>query len=145
MHAFLRRQRRIALDTSPFIYQLEENLRYVALVDPIFRWIDQPGHAALSSTITMTELLVQPYRDGDQDRVNQFYSLLTSYPQLEWVAPDLEIADMAALLRARHRMRMPDALQAATAITQQVTGFITNDAVFKRVPSFQTLVLDDLL
>ena len=143
--AFLRRHRRIALDTSIFIYELEANERYVALADRVFAWIEQPGHAAVTSTITMTELLVQPYRESDEARVDQFYGLLTTYPHLDWVAPDLEIADMAARLRVLHRLKTPDALQAATAARADATGFVTNDPVFERVEAFETLLFDQLL
>ena len=93
----------------------------------------------------MTELLVQPYRDGDEQRVDRFYGLLATYPNLEWVAPDLEVADIAARIRAAHRLRTPDALQAATAIRSQATGMITNDSVFERLKEFETLVLDRIL
>ena len=143
--AFLRRHRRIALDTSIFIYELEANERYVALADRVFAWIEQPGHAAVTSTITMTELLIQPYRESDEARVDQFYGLLTTYPHLDWVAPDLEIADIAARLRALHRLKTPDALQAATAARADATGFVTNDPVFERVEAFETLLFDQLL
>jgi predicted nucleic acid-binding protein len=93
----------------------------------------------------MTDLLVQPYRESDDARVDQFYGLLTTYPHLEWIAPDLEIADMAASLRALHRLKTPDALQAATAARSQATGFVTNDAVFERVEAFETLLFDQVL
>jgi predicted nucleic acid-binding protein len=145
LSAFLRRHRRIAIDTSIFIYELEANERYVALADRVFAWIEQPGHTAVTSTITMTELLVQPYRESEEARVDQFYGLLTTYPHLDWIAPDLEIADMAARLRAMHRLKTPDALQAATAVRSQATGFITNDAVFERVEAFETLLFDQVL
>jgi predicted nucleic acid-binding protein len=145
LRAFLRRHRRIAIDTGIFIYELEANPRYVDLADPVFAWIEQPGHSAVTSTITMTELLVHPYRDADEDRVNLFYGLLTRYPNLEWIAPDLEVADMAARLRARYSLRTPDALEAATAARSQATGFVTNDPIFQRVEAFETLLFDDLL
>lgn len=142
--AFLQNNRRLALDTSIFIYQLEAHPRYAVFTDHIFAWLERPGHYAATSTITMTELLVQPYRDSGEQRINEFYALLSTYPNLEWVAPDLRVADIAARLRARHRLRTPDALQAATALQAQVTGLISNDAVFKRVDAFETLLLDDL-
>ena len=145
MQGFLRRHRRIALDTSIFIYELEATPRYAALTTPIFSWIEGSRHSAVTSTITMAELLVQPYRDGNQDRVNQFYGLLTTYPHLEWIAPDLEIADLAARFRALYGMRIPDALHAATAAGRQATAFVTNDAIFRRVDAFETLVLKELL
>jgi predicted nucleic acid-binding protein len=93
----------------------------------------------------MTELLVQPYRNSDDDQVNEFYGLLTTYPNLEWIAPDLEIADAAARFRARHRMRTPDALQAATAVRLEATGFIANDSIFERINEFETLLFEELL
>ena len=71
--------------------------------------------------------------------------LRTLFPNLHWVAPNLEIADLAARLRARHRLRTPDALHAATAVHVRATGLITNDPVFERVETFETLVLDQLL
>ena len=145
LRAFLRRHRRIALDTSIFIYQLEANSRYVGLTDPIFKWIEQPGHAAITSTITMLELLVQPYRDANDRLVDEFYGLLSTYPNLHWTAPDLNAADIAARLRAAHKLRTPDALQAGCAIHGLATGLITNDPIFKRVATFETLVLDELL
>ena len=145
MRAFLRRHRRIAIDTSIFIYELEANPRYVTVADPIFAWLHEPGHGAVTSTITMTELLVQPYRDADEGRVNGFYGLLSTYPNLEWVAPDLEIADLAARFRAQYRLRTPDAIQAATAARSQATGLVTNDPLFRRVEAFETLLADDVV
>jgi predicted nucleic acid-binding protein len=128
-----------------FIYQLEANARYLALTDQIFIWIERPGGKAVTSTITMTELLVQPYRAADQQQADEFYVLLSTYPNLEWIAPNLEIADRAAKLRAVHGLRTPDALQAATAVHAGATGFVTNDPVFERVIDFETLLLDKLL
>ena len=145
LRAFLRRHRRIALDTSVFIYQLEANARYLALTDQIFTWIERPGGKAVTSTITMTELLVQPYRAADQQQADEFYVLLSTYPNLEWIAPNLEIADRAAKLRALHGLRTPDALHAATAVHAGATGLVTNDPVFERVKDFETLLLDKLL
>lgn len=145
LRTFLRRHRRVALDTSIFIYQLETNPQYLAFTDHIFSWLERPGCKAVTSTITMTELLVQPYRNNDIERVDEFYALLSTYPNLEWVAPDLAIADLAAQIRALHRLRTPDALQAATAVSTQATGLITNDPVFERVQGFETVVLDRLI
>jgi predicted nucleic acid-binding protein len=144
LRTLLRRHRRIALDTIIFIYQLEGNQRYLALTDCTFAWLEGPDSEAVTSTITMTELLVQPYRVRNEQRVDEFYGLLSTYPNLEWVAPNLEIADMEARLRALHRLRTPDALQAATAVHAGATALITNDAVFERVEGFEALVLERL-
>ncbi len=145
LRGFLRSHQRIALDTSVFIYHLEPNPKYLPYTDLIFSWLERSESMAVTSTITMTELLVLPYRQGDEQKADDFYSLLSTYPHLDWIAPNLEIAEPAARIRALHRLQTPDALQAATAAHSQATGLITNDAVFKHVDGFQTLVLDELL
>lgn len=142
LRGFLQRHRRIALDTSIFIYQIESNPRYAALADTVFEWLERPSHSALTSTVTMMELLVQPYRESSEERVDRFYALLGAYPRLDWIAPTLEIADIAARLRARHRLKPPDAIQAATAIKGAATAFITNDSAFEPVQLFRTAILD---
>ena len=145
LRLFLRRHRRIALDTSIFIYQLEANARYLPLTESVFSWVERTGHEAVTSTITMTELLVPSYRDNDEHRVDAFYGLLSTYPNLQWIAPNLETADLAAKLRAVYRLRTPDALQAATAIRAQATGLITNDPTFARIAELETAILDQFL
>jgi predicted nucleic acid-binding protein len=143
--AFLRHHSRIAIDTNIFIYQLEENLRYLALTDSIFSWLSRRAFSGISSTLTMTELLVQPLRRGDSAGASLFYSLLTAYPNLHWIAPDLDIAQLAAQLRANYRLKTTDALIAATAMHASATGLITNDAALSRVEGLDVLVLETLL
>jgi hypothetical protein len=44
----------------------------------------------------MAELLVQPYRAGNEEIADQFCGLLSTYPNSTWIAPSLEVADLAA-------------------------------------------------
>ncbi|MGA8431880.1 MAG: PIN domain-containing protein [Candidatus Sulfotelmatobacter sp.] len=143
VRAVLRNHRSIALDTSIFIYQLQSNPRYVNLTHQIFQWLERPGSRAVTSTITMTEILIQPYRDNDQDLIDKFKGLLFIYPNLEWISPDLEIASRAAEIRAHHHLQTPDAVRAATAIDACATAFLTNDPIFRRITSLEVLILDD--
>lgn len=145
LRTFLRAHRRIALDTCIFIYQWEGNPRYSRLTDYIFASLEQSELVAVTSTITMTELLVHPYRDHDVVRVNELFGLLSTYPNLEWVAPQLEIAAGAAEIRAQFGLRTPDALQAATAVHAHALALLTNDPVFQRIPTLDVLILDDLV
>jgi len=142
---FVARHSRIALDTSVFIFQIEENAKYVGITNQLFRWLSSAKGEGVTSTITMVELLVHPYREKDDDRVDGFYALLSTYPNLAWIPTTLEIADRAAKLRAQHRLKTPDAIQAATAVASQATGFVSNDPAFLRVGDLDVLVLDDLL
>jgi len=142
--------------------------RYGALAESVFEWIQQPGGKAVTSVITLTELLVPLYRqpgslNGESPRkpsdignltylpsgeakASEFILLLTdAYPNLEWIPTDFAIAELAARYRARYGLKTPDALHAATAVHAKATGFVTNDASFNRVKEFETLQFEKLL
>ncbi len=142
---FLRRHRRVALDTSIFVYHVQGNPRYLPATDHLFAWLERPLSNAVTSCISVTELLVQPIRESDEKLVGEFFLLLTRYPHLEWMPTTVPIAALAARFRATYRLRTPDALQAATAVYSAATGLITNDVSFRRLTEIQVLVLDDLL
>ncbi len=116
-----------------FIYQIEGSQPYADIVHPIFDWLAKAKGTAVTSTTTMLELLVRPYQLSNLDLVNEFYALFSTYPNLIWTELTLEIADQAARIRAEHKLRTPDAIQAATALSAQATGFVTNDEVFSRI------------
>jgi predicted nucleic acid-binding protein len=145
LSGYLKRHKRIGLDTNIFIFQLEDNRKYIDFVHPIFQWLEAPASYAATSTVTMLELLVHPYQRSDVDTVNRFYALLSTYPNLHWVDLTLPVADAAARLRAELNFKTPDAIQAASALASEATGFISNDAAFKRLKNMDVLVLDDLL
>jgi bifunctional DNA-binding transcriptional regulator/antitoxin component of YhaV-PrlF toxin-antitoxin module len=115
------------------------------LCDPVFQAIENNEIKATTSTLKFLEILVQPYRKKLDDLVLKFFALLTTYPNLQWVDLNLDIADTAARLRAEHRLKTPDAIQEATAICSMATGLLRNQAAFKRVKGFDTLLLDDCL
>jgi predicted nucleic acid-binding protein len=141
----LTRHNRIAIDTSVFIFQLEENAKYVGLANQVFRWLNTAKASAVTSTVTMLEVLVHPYREEDQDGVDAFYALLSTSPNLSWVPASLDVTDQAARLRAEHKLKTPDAIQAATALLSQATGLISNGPAFARVKQLDVLIFDDLL
>ena len=115
----LSRHRRVALDANVFIYQEEAHPRYLPLTREVFSWLESPQSTAVTATMTMTELLVLPYRQRDQARADLFCALLSTLPHLEWIPLNLKIADIAARLRATHRLKTPDSLQAATCFRRR--------------------------
>ena len=145
LRAFLRGHGRIALDTNVFIYHFEANAKYQAFTDPIVEWLEEADSLGVASTITLTEMLVQPLRDGDVARAHLYDGLLSTYPNLQWIAPDLDVARLAAHYRAQYRLKTIDALIAATAIHASATGLITNDAALSRIEGLDVLVLETLL
>jgi predicted nucleic acid-binding protein len=103
------------------------------------------GHDdGLCSVVTLTEVLVQPLRQGNQQLVQDYSDLLLRRQHLAIVSIDPAIARTAADLRARYNLRTPDALQVAAALENGCQAFLTNDASLRRVTEIRVLVLDEL-
>ncbi len=132
----------IALDTAPLIYFVEENPCFLERVRPFFNGLELAEFKAFTSTLTITETLVKPLRQGLLERTRTFRNLLAEY--MDIIPVTAEIAESAARLRADHGLRTPDAIQVATAITHQADFFLTNDARLGRLKPLKVLVLSDL-
>jgi predicted nucleic acid-binding protein len=122
---------------------VEHHPRYSHFCETLFDRIEAGKTRATTSTLTLLEVLVQPYRQNNEELVMKFYALLTSYPHLTWVSMTLNVADRAAKLRAEHGLKTPDSIQAASAISYGATGFICNDKIFKKVKEFESLIIND--
>ena len=86
---------------------------------------------------------MQPYRLRKDDLVLKFYSLLTTYPHLAWIPMTLNVADLAAKLRAEHNLKTSDSIQAASAVACGASGFVCNDKMFGKVGASESFILDD--
>jgi predicted nucleic acid-binding protein len=144
-NAFFKKHRKVYLDTSVFIYFVEHHPLYYDLCDEIFRDIEEGRIEAATSTLTLTEILVQPYRLKKEELVLKFYSLFTTYPHLRWIQLTLGISDLAAKLRAEHNLKTPDAIQIASALANGATGFVCNDKAFRKAKDIDCLILGDLV
>lgn len=134
----------IALDTAIFIYWIEENPTYLAKVEPLFRAIDRGAIEAVTSAITLLELLVVPYRAGKVALAERYEQLLTRASHLRVVDIDRQQLRAAAQLRAAHGVRTPDALQLAAGLATRATTMITNDRRLPGIPGLEVLQLGDL-
>lgn len=142
---FLQEHRSVFIDISLFIYFIEKHPRYYPVCDRIFKDVEAGRIVAATSTLSLLEVLVQPYRQKKDDLILKFYSLLTTYPSLTWIDLTLETADIAARLRAEYNLKTPDSIQAASAIASGAAGFIYNDSAFKKLKEIKCLILNDCL
>jgi hypothetical protein len=78
----IRQAGRVGLDTSLFIFYLEDHPRYLSLCDEVFDLLEQGGAEAVTSTVNLLEVLVQPLALGKADLVNEYRSFLTETPHL---------------------------------------------------------------
>lgn len=145
LEEFLGRHQQFGVDTMVFIYHLEDHPTYAPLTQRIFEAWEEGRNVGVTSVITLLEILVKPKQEGNVEATQDYRELLTTLPNLHILDIDLALADLASDLRAKYRMRTPDALQLAAALHAGATGFISNDERLKRVAEIETLLLDDLL
>ncbi|MCA9879458.1 MAG: PIN domain-containing protein [Thermomicrobiales bacterium] len=98
---------------------------------------------AVISVLSLTELLVVPARSGKPFLVERTENLIRAIPNLRLIDVDADIARVAAILRARHRLRTADAVLLATSLHQGATAFVTYDFRLKAVTELEILMLDD--
>lgn len=138
-------RQRIGLDTNLFIYFLDDHPRYGAWCASLFDLIERGQNPAVTSTVTLLELLVQPYRDHKDELAQKIFALTSTYPKLEWVSLTMNLADRAAELRAHYRLSTPDAIQLATAISHHAVRFYGNDRALQRVNEIECIIVEDLI
>lgn len=135
----------VALDTSIFLYFIEEHPLYLPLVEPLFEAIDTGELEAVTSSLTLLEVLVVPFRFSNAVLIERYETLLTKSQGLRLVDLDRDFLRAVAQVRASTRAKTPDAIQLAAAMAAGCPVFLTNDDRIPELPSLRVLVLDDYL
>jgi predicted nucleic acid-binding protein len=134
----------IGLDTSVFIYHVESHARYLPLTGQLLAGVQAGRWTAITSTITLMELAVRPWQLGQPAVAREDEVLLVNFPHLTVADMTRHVARRAARLRADHRLRPADAIQAATALVHGATALVTNDRALTRLSvDIDVIVLDD--
>lgn len=137
---------RIGLDTSVFIYHLEAHPDYLPLTKTILGGVQAGQWQAITSTITIMELTVHPWRINRPDIARQYEVILANFPNLILAEVSRDIARRAAQLRATYNLRPADALQVATAIVNRATAWVSNDKKLKRLaPVLDVVILEEFI
>lgn len=134
----------LGLDTAPIIYFVEAHPRYDKRVTAIFQRISAGTLTGVTSVISLSEVLVQPVQQNNMALAQSFRTILLQSTNFLTLPIDAACAEQAAALRARYRLRTPDALQIATALSVGCQAFLTNDAGLRRVDDLRVITLDDL-
>lgn len=145
LDAALRSVSRLYLDTAPLIYWVEAHPDYIMKMDRVVDAIETTPLRALTSVLTLVEVLVQPLRVGNTDLAQEYHDILVMRDDYRLVEISTDIAISAAAIRARYSLRTPDAIHVATAIKMGCDAILTNDRDFRRVTDLNGLVLDDLV
>jgi predicted nucleic acid-binding protein len=136
----------IGLDTSIFIYFLENNERYGELSRITINGIEKGKWEGVTSTITLMEITVRPWQLGRESAAREYEAILVHFPNLSIVDVDRKVARAAAQLRAKYNISPPDALQVAASLSYGAKAFFTNDKRLSKLDEvIEILVLDDFV
>jgi predicted nucleic acid-binding protein len=126
----------LLLDTAPIIYCLEDHAELGPRFQPLFEAHRNGELRFAITTITLAEVLTGPLQSNDEALARRYRAILES-----WQVVDLDrgIAESAARLRASLRLKLPDAVQAASALAINADALVTHDRDFSRLKSMRVL------
>ena len=106
----------ICLDTAPVIYYIEKNVKYLPSLNPLFQLIDSGELVAITTNITLLEVMVHPIRKGNRSLAESYRNILLHSDGFTTYEITHELAEYASGLRAEYNIRTPDAIQISAAI-----------------------------
>jgi predicted nucleic acid-binding protein len=135
----------VGVDTSVFIYFIEEHPKFLPLIESLFREADEGRRELVTSALTLLEVLVVPYRSGDQLLAARYEAILTRSRGIRVTEISRGHLRAAAQLRAATGAKTPDSLQLVAALAGECKAFLTNDRDLPPVPGIRIVQLSSYL
>lgn len=120
----------VLVDSAPIIYLLEANAKFAAHFAPLFqRHADGEIRLAVT-TVTVAEVLSGPLKHGEEVLAKRYRAVLEAWQVVDFTC---DIAESAARLRGKYGLKLPDALQVASALSINADALVTHDRDFSKV------------
>ncbi len=128
--------RRIYLDTNIFIAAYEWRDEIGAQLFDLLGTERSGKPKFVSSELTLSELLVAPYKNKDDDLIQTYDGIILTSDWLEVPSVSRRILRYGALLRAAYTgLKLPDAIHLSTAIGSNCSHILTGDHGIKGIYS----------
>ena len=135
----------VFLDTSPIIYLIESNPLFYPKISSYVAISIKNDVPILTSVISIAEFGVKPKKINKLELIEDLEQML-SVLQIKVVDINLETAEISSSLRAKYEsLKSFDALQLASAISNNCNVFVTNDKRLKTITEINVLTMDELL
>lgn len=135
----------VYVDAQAVIYTVERRPVYAPLLRPLWAAVQAGIVEAVTSELTVLEVLVGPLKTGNPalaTAFEQFFRL----PGVRLVPVTAAVLRDAAGLRAAvPKLKTPDAIHAATAARERCVQFVTNDFAFRAGAGVPVVILQDVL
>lgn len=127
----------VVVGSAPLIYLLDGHPEFAPLFEGLFEAHERGALQIAISTIAVAEVLAGPFKHGQDVLAKRYEKALAGF---EVVPVSQEIAVTAARLRAGSGLRLPDALQAATALEIGAAALVTHDRDFSRLTGLRVIL-----
>jgi len=140
----LQRHHVILLDSCIWIYYIEDHPRYADLIESMLAQCVDRKTRLLTSDLSLLEIKVAPLKQQSVAGAGEYELLLDRFPNLSLLPIDRAVLNRAARLRARYRLRTPDAIILASGLVHGATLAVSNDDDWNKVSGIEHRCLDEL-
>jgi predicted nucleic acid-binding protein len=133
----LREGATVLVDTAPWIYLLQDHPVFAPRFAGLFEAAESGRLQVALSTVTLAEVLTGPHQSGQMALAKRYEAALSAY-RLVPLTPDLAV--LAAQLRVQYRLKLPDAVQLASALDIGAAALVSHDRDFSRVQGLPVLM-----
>ena len=126
----------VLVDTNPIIYLFENN-PLASRFSFVFEAVENGYIQALVTPITLSEVVSGPLKNGNEALAEKYRQVLTNSAGWKLREIDGDIAVLAARIRLQHRLKLPDAIQLATALHEGCYALVSHDRDFKDIQNIR--------
>ena len=127
----------VLVDTAPWIYLLEDHAEFAPRFVGLFEAAERGQIQLALSTLTLAEVLTGPFKAGQTALAKRYETALGAY---QVVPLSAAVASLAAQLRVQYRLKLPDAVQLASALLIGASALVTHDRDFSAVQGLPVLM-----
>lgn len=126
----------LVLDSAPIIYWFEDRAGFAERFEPVFS-LQAAGRVRFAvTTIATAEVLSGPFKTHDHACASRYRATMESWRIVELTA---DLAEAAARLRAQFKLKLPDAIQVASALAINADALVTHDRDFSGIAGLRVI------
>jgi predicted nucleic acid-binding protein len=126
----------VLVDTAPIVYVLEAHPQLAPRFQPLFD-LQAAGDILFAvTTTTIAEVLTGPLAAGEEALARRYRAVMESWQVIDLT---VDLAESAARFRAALKLKLPDAIQVASAIAVNADALVTHDRDFSRVKALMVM------
>ena len=126
----------VLVDSAPIIYTLEAHGKFAARFAPLFQRHADDEIVLAVTTVTVAEVLTGPLKAGEEALAKRYRAVLEAWQVVDFTC---DIAESAARLRGNYGLKLPDAIQVASALAINAYALVTHARDFSKLRGLRVL------